>query len=83
VPLEEIAGIFGDMEEVMVFSEDIHVDHATHELVVGTHGQAGVVRVATEAGKGGDVESGHVKEAKENSSGDHVEKQDATAVEKV
>ncbi|KAK5444276.1 hypothetical protein LTS15_010391 [Exophiala xenobiotica] len=34
VPLEEIAAIFGDTEEVMVFSEDIHVDHRTHDLVI-------------------------------------------------
>jgi hypothetical protein len=37
VPLEEIAAIFGDTEEVMVFSEDIHVDHRTHDLVVNVH----------------------------------------------
>jgi hypothetical protein len=40
VPLEEIASLFGDQGEVMVFSEDIHVDHATHELIVETHGGA-------------------------------------------
>ncbi|KAJ9496347.1 hypothetical protein LTR96_004373 [Exophiala xenobiotica] len=34
VPLEEIAAIFGDTDEVMVFSEDIHVDHRTHDLVI-------------------------------------------------
>lgn len=36
----------------MIYSEDIHVDHTTHELVVGTHGaraDGGVThRVATE-----------------------------------
>jgi sugar porter (SP) family MFS transporter len=66
VPLEEIAAIFGDADEVMVFSEDIHVDHTTHDLVVNTHTGATVdnkgrrsiesgkdhviQRVATEAG---------------------------------
>lgn len=66
VPLEEIAAIFGDAEDVMVFSEDIHVDHNTHDLVVNTHTGATVdnkgrrsvengddyviQRVATEAG---------------------------------
>jgi len=54
VPLEEIAALFGDQDEVMIFSEDIHVDHTTHELVVNTHGgprgDGGVThRVATEA----------------------------------
>jgi MFS family permease len=43
IPLEEIAMLFGDNEEVMVFSRDIRVDHATHELVVG-----GDKHVATE-----------------------------------
>lgn len=66
VPLEEIAAIFGDADEVMVFSEDIHVDHTTHDLVIDTHTGATVDnkgrrsidvgtdhvvhRVATEAG---------------------------------
>ena len=66
VPLEEIAAIFGDADEVMVFSEDIHIDHNTHDLVVDTHtgatvdnkgrrsienGEDHVIqRVATEAG---------------------------------
>ena len=52
VPLEEIAALFGDQDEVMIYSEDIHIDHTTHELVVGTHGartDGGVThRVATE-----------------------------------
>ena len=53
MPLEEIAALFGDQDEVMIFSEDIHVDHTTHELVVDAHGarvDGGVAhRVATEA----------------------------------
>jgi len=53
VPLEEIAALFGDSDEVMIFSEDIHVDHTTHELVVETHGGGGgdggaARRIATE-----------------------------------
>lgn len=55
VPLEEIAAIFGDNEEVMVFSEDIHLDQNTHDLVVDLHNGATVGtgdekmhRVATE-----------------------------------
>lgn len=67
VPLEEIAAIFGDADEVMVFSENIHIDHTTHDLVVDTHtgatvGEKGngddniIQKVATEAGKpGGEV----------------------------
>lgn len=70
VPLEEIAAIFGDADEVMVFSEDIHVDHNTHDLVVNTHTGATVdrqgrrsiesddnviQRIATEAGVPGHI----------------------------
>jgi len=40
VPLEEIAAVFGDQDEVRMFGEDIHVDHTTHELVVDKHGGA-------------------------------------------
>lgn len=34
VPLEELAAIFGDHDEVVVYMKDIHVDHNTHQLVV-------------------------------------------------
>ena len=68
VPLEEIAAIFGDADEVMVFSEDIHIDRGTHELVVeqrgvGSDGGA-VARIATEAGvrPSSEQEKAHVAE---------------------
>lgn len=38
---EETAAIFGHTDEVMIFSEDSHVDHNTHELVVDVHLGAG------------------------------------------
>lgn len=51
IPLEEIAKIFGETEDIMVFSEDLHVDHNTHELIVEEHGNAkGLTHVATEQG---------------------------------
>lgn len=34
VPLEELAAIFGDDDEIVVYMKDIHVDHNTHQLVV-------------------------------------------------
>jgi hypothetical protein len=34
VPLEELAAIFGDDDEIVVYLKDIHVDHNTHQLVV-------------------------------------------------
>jgi len=36
----------------MVFSEDIRVDHTTHELVVKDHGNPGLTHVATGTGAG-------------------------------
>lgn len=50
IPLEEIAKLFGDDDEVMVYAEDIHVDRNTHELVVEEHGKDGhgLHHVATE-----------------------------------
>jgi hypothetical protein len=38
IPLEEMAKIFGDTDDIMVFSSDLHVDHNTHELVIGGKG---------------------------------------------
>ena len=51
IPLEEMGKLFGD--EVVVYAEDLHVDHNTHELIVDEHGVTGggqVHRIATEAG---------------------------------
>ena len=52
IPLEEIAKIFGETEDIMVFSEDLHMDRNTHELVVEEHRntEGGLTRVVTEAG---------------------------------
>jgi len=55
VPLEEIAELFGDQDEVTIFSEDIRVDRTTRELVVDTRGGSAagdervMHRVGTEA----------------------------------
>lgn len=46
-----MAKIFGETEEIMVWSDDLHVDHNTHELIVEEHGtDHGLKHVATEAG---------------------------------
>jgi hypothetical protein len=51
IPLEEIAKIFGETDDIMVFSEDVHIDRNTHELIVDEHGNPGGLKhVATEAG---------------------------------
>lgn len=47
VTLEEMAAIFGDDDDIVVYMKDIHVDHQTNELVVdqqrNTTGPSGVV----------------------------------------
>jgi hypothetical protein len=49
IPLEEMAKVFGDSEDIMVYAEDIHMDQNTHELVVESHGDKnGLTHVATE-----------------------------------
>lgn len=49
VPLEELAAIFGDDDEIVVYMKDIHVDHNTHQLVVDhMRGTDEVGRVVTE-----------------------------------
>lgn len=49
VPLEELAAIFGDHDEVVVYMRDIHVDHTTHQLVVDRQkGTDELGRVVTE-----------------------------------
>ena len=37
VPLEEVAVIFGDRDEVVIFTEDIQVGAAENELVANEH----------------------------------------------
>lgn len=49
IPLEEIAKIFGETDDIMVFAEDVHLDKTTHELVVDGHGNPhGLRHIATE-----------------------------------
>ena len=40
LPLEEVARLFGDESEVMVFSEDIVIDHDNHQLTVRAERQS-------------------------------------------
>jgi hypothetical protein len=57
IPLEEMAKLFGDTDDIMVYAEDIHIDHNTHELVVEEHGKEhGLTHVATEADRSGHAE---------------------------
>lgn len=45
VPLEEMAKIFGNDDQVAVYLEDIHVDQETHEVVVKGHEGSGIAEV--------------------------------------
>lgn len=47
IPLEEMAKIFGDTEDIAVLAEDIHLDPTTHEIFVDEHGQQQVRRITT------------------------------------
>lgn len=38
LPLEEVAAIFGDEEEVAIYQADIVIDHNTHAVVVRREG---------------------------------------------
>lgn len=37
VPLEEIAAIFGDADEVAIYQRDIEIDHTTHSIITHDH----------------------------------------------
>ena len=81
VPLEELAAIFGDDDEIVVYMKDIHVDHNTHQLVVDhKKGTAELGRVVTEL-------HGRPKAAVEEVEGSPIEqlseKNDSTATESV
>ncbi|KAF2107746.1 general substrate transporter [Lophiotrema nucula] len=54
IPLEEMAKIFGETEDVVVFTDDLHVDHNTHELVVARKGE--LEHVATHQGVTPEIE---------------------------
>ncbi|KAH8702278.1 general substrate transporter [Talaromyces proteolyticus] len=45
IPLEEIAAIYGDKDDIMVYQHQINVDHNTHKLVVEDEGGATVEMV--------------------------------------
>lgn len=42
LPLEEVAAIFGDADEVAIYQRDIEVDMATHTIVGRQHSASGV-----------------------------------------
>jgi hypothetical protein len=54
IPLEEMAKIFGD--EVVVTLDDVHINHNTHELVIGGGDKGGLEHVATHQGMTPEVE---------------------------
>lgn len=47
IPLEEVAALFGDQDEVMVLSHDIQVDPNSEEVAVREHDQKQVASATT------------------------------------
>ncbi|OAL32912.1 hypothetical protein AYO20_07703 [Fonsecaea nubica] len=54
-PLEEMAELFGDKDEVMVYLRDLHIDEETHEVV-----EDGPRKVAQVEGEAKNIEHVHV-----------------------
>lgn len=66
IPLEEIAKIFGETEDIMVFSEDLHFDRNTHELVVEEHNNpGGLTHIATEGDRPSSTEKTAVEQVEQ------------------
>lgn len=38
IPLEEVAAIFGDADEVAIYQRDLEIDTATHTIIDRHHG---------------------------------------------
>jgi hypothetical protein len=47
IPLEEVAALFGDQDEIMVLSIDLQVDPNTDEVAVTEHGEKAVAHSST------------------------------------
>lgn len=69
IPLEEMAAVFGDTDDIAVYSADIHVDHNTHEVVVDEHGESQVRRRSAT-----DVEAAESTEKHSAEPVSHIEK---------
>lgn len=69
VPLEELAAIFGDDDEIVVYMKDIHADQNTHQLVVDHQkGTAKLGRVVTEFYRGSKSAQQHLEHATQEGS---------------
>jgi len=58
LPLEEVAAIFGDVDEVAIYQADIQVDHNTHTIIVKSEREQG----AEKADHVESLNSGHKEE---------------------
>jgi hypothetical protein len=65
IPLEEMARIFGD--EVVVNLDDVHINHQTHELVIGG---GELEHVATHQGMTPEVEKAIREECEKKDKGE-------------
>jgi len=64
-----MAKLFGDTDDIVVYADDIHVDHNTHELVVSDHDKTGLHGTGTDAASPG----GQTTNAKPKSETNQVE----------
>lgn len=67
IPLEEMAKLFGDTDDIAVYAEDIHLDPTTHQIVTDEHGHRRVFKRSDE-----DIEA-IANGAAEKSTSSHVE----------
>jgi len=83
IPLEEMAAVFGDTDDIAVYSADIHVDHTTHEVVVDEHDGTQVRRrSARDVESGGHVSAHGEKQSLSDHSGEKHAVDSATHVDR-
>ena len=65
IPLEEIAKIFGDEDQIAVYSESLYVDSNTHQLVLDmrTGAGEGMTQTVTKDGTNAGTEYKHREHA--------------------
>ena len=56
IPLEEMAELFGDNEEVIVHLRDIHMDEVTHEIIATSTAEESTSPPSTDKVKAQNVE---------------------------
>jgi len=50
LPLEEVAALMGDEDQVVVYQQDIHVDVKTHQVVLDVHVERNITEKVSKGG---------------------------------